>query len=115
EEPGEGYLNLAWRTRDGVEWTHDSEPTSGSVVIPGLESKNFQAADAAVEGSVVYCSTGGSFQRRRCRPVNGAFQRRFDIHAVQSWAFDGELVRGRLFCLDKGRMRLDNLLFGVLI
>jgi signal transduction histidine kinase len=34
---------------------------------------------------------------------------------VQSWPFSGELVRGRIFCLDKSRMRLDDLVLGEVV
>jgi len=36
------------------------------------------------------------------------------MHAIQSWSLDGELIRGRLFSLDKPQ-RLDDLLFGILV
>ena len=34
------------------------------------------------------------------------------MHRVQSWSLDGELIRGRLFALDKPSMRLDDLIVG---
>jgi hypothetical protein len=34
------------------------------------------------------------------------------MHRVQSWSLDGELVRGRLFALDKPSMQLDDLILG---
>jgi signal transduction histidine kinase len=37
------------------------------------------------------------------------------MRSVQSWTLEGELIRGRLFCLDKRQMRLDDLVFGVLV
>ena len=115
EEPGEGYFNLAWQSDGEVMWTHEPEETYGSVVIPGLEGKNFQAGDCADERGIVMHSSPSGFHQRRCRPVNAALQRRFGIRAVQSWSLDGELVRGRLFCLDKRPLRLDHLMFGVLV
>jgi signal transduction histidine kinase len=55
------------------------------------------------------------FGRRRCRPVNEALRARFNMSAVQSWPLDGELVRGRMFCLDRQRMRLDDLVLGEVV
>jgi signal transduction histidine kinase len=115
DEPGEGYLNLASQSGSQVVWTHEPEATYGSVVIPGLEGKNFQANDATDERGAVVHWSGGSYRQRQGRPINAALQRRFEMRAVQSWSLDGELVRGRLFCLDKSNMRLDDLPFGVLV
>jgi signal transduction histidine kinase len=115
DEPGEGYLNLASQSGSQVVWTHEPEATYGSVVIPGLEGKNFQANDATDERGTVVHWSGGSYRQRRGRSINAALQRRFEMRAVQSWSLDGELVRGRLFCLDKSNMRLDDLPFGVLV
>src|SRR5262249_47401431 len=56
-----------------------------------------------------------AFLQRHGRPINAALQARFDIHAAQSWALDGELIRGRLFVLDKHRMRIDDLVFGEVV
>jgi signal transduction histidine kinase len=115
DEPGEGYLNLASQSGSQVVWTHEPEATYGSVVSPGLEGKNFQANDTTDERGTVVHWSGGSYRQRRGRPINAALQRRFEMGAVQSWSLDGELVRGRLFCLDKPNMRLDDLPFGVLV
>src|SRR5262249_16189670 len=115
DEPGEGYVNLAWRSGGDVVWTHEPEGTFGSVVIPGLEGKNFQANDVGDERGTVVHWSGVSFRHRRGRPINAALQRRFGMQRVQSWTLDGELIRGRLFCLDKRNMQLDDLMFGVLV
>jgi signal transduction histidine kinase len=115
DEPGEGHVNLAWRSGDEVVWTHEPEGAFGSVVIPGLEGKNFQANDASAERGTVVHWSGGSFRHRQGRPVNAALQRRFGMQRVQSWTLDGELIRGRLFCLDKRNMQLDDLMFGILV
>jgi signal transduction histidine kinase len=37
------------------------------------------------------------------------------MRAVQSWSLEGELIRGRLFCLDKRQMRLDELILGEIV
>jgi signal transduction histidine kinase len=84
-------------------------------VIPGLEGKNFQAADVAANRGIVTHWSGGAFRQRQGAPLNPELQRRFKMHAVQSWTLEGELVRGRLFCLDKPQMSLDDLVFGILV
>jgi signal transduction histidine kinase len=114
EEPGEGWVNVAWHTQDELMWTHEPEATYGSFVLPGLERNCFQVADASKEARVLLLRETG-FRRRVCRPVNEALRLRFHMSAVQSWPFDGELVRGRMFCLDKVRMRLDDLILGEVV
>ena len=111
EEPGEGWVNVAWQSDGETMWTKEPEATYGAFVLPGLERSSFQTIDASVSGPVSLLRLGG-FRRRDCRPVNEALRARFSMTAVQSWPLDGELVRGRIFCLDKSRMRLDDLILG---
>jgi signal transduction histidine kinase len=112
EEPDEGKINLAWGSGSDVTWATEPEATYGSFVLSGLEQKTFQAADVADERGVVVHWSDGAFRRRVCRPINPALQTRFGMHRVQSWSLDGELIRGRLFALDKQSMRLDDLIVG---
>jgi signal transduction histidine kinase len=112
EEPDEGKINLAWGSGSDVTWATEPEATYGSFVLSGLEQKTFQAADVADERGVVVHWSDGAFRRRVCRPINPALQTRFGMHRVQSWSLDGELIRGRLFALDKQSMRIDDLIVG---
>jgi signal transduction histidine kinase len=112
EDPDEGNISLAWG--DGTKTSVASEPegTYGSFAVSALDRRTFQAVDADDErGSIVHW-TAGSFRQRVGRPVPQALQARFDMRRVQSWSLDGELIRGRLFALDKRHMRLDDLIFG---
>ena len=115
EEPGEGWVNVAWQSQDEVMWTQEPEATYGSFVLPGLEEMSFQVADAANERARVLMLRASGFRRRACRPVNEPLRARFDMHGVQSWPLAGELVRGRIFCLDKQKMRLDDLILGEVV
>ena len=115
EEPGERGINLAWRCDGQVEWAQDSEAAYGPFVLPGLDGKSFQAADAAQDRGRVVALTARGFRRRDCRPINEALRARFDMRAVQSWPLDGELIRGRMFCLNKARMGIDDLVVGELV
>ena len=114
EEPGEGWVNVAWQSQDEVMWTQEPEATYGSFVLPGLEQASFQVSDAAEHGRVLLLRATG-FRRRECRPVNEPLRARFNMGAVQSWPLVGELVRGRMFCLDKPKMRLDDLVLGEVV
>jgi signal transduction histidine kinase len=115
EEPGEGWVNVAWQSQNDVMWTQEPEATYGSFVLPGLEDMSFQVADAARDRGRVLLLRASGFRRRACRPVNESLRARFDMHAVQSWPLPGELVRGRMFCLDKPKMRLDDLILGEVV
>jgi signal transduction histidine kinase len=112
EDPDEGSVNLAWGSSGDVMWASEPEATYGSFVLSGLEGAPFQAADAGSERGVVVYRADGAFRQRVGRPVHPALQARFAMHRVQSWSLDGELVRGRVFALDKPSMRLDDLMFG---
>jgi signal transduction histidine kinase len=116
EEPGEGHVNLAWTTMSGeVELTQEPEGTYASLVAPRLERASFQTLDASRESGRVIYRVAGAFRQIECRPLNEALRTRFDITAVQSWPLEGELIHGRLFCLDKRRMEIDELSVGDLV
>jgi signal transduction histidine kinase len=116
EEPDEETLNLAWLSSGRLLWTHEAEtPPRKPLVSAGLEGKNFQTSDASSDRSVVTIWKAGSFRKRVGRSVDPTLRERFAMRAMQSWMLDGELVRGRLFCLDKNPMRLDGLGFGLLV
>jgi signal transduction histidine kinase len=115
EEPEDGSIQLASGAGMDVSLATEPEATYGSFVISNLERRTFQAKHANDEkGRVVYWSAG-SFRQRIGRPVHQGLQARFNIERVQSWSLDGELVRGRLFALDKRHMRLDDLIFGDIV
>ncbi len=115
EEPDEGEINLAWGSGGDVTWASEPEATYGSFVLSGLEQKTFQATDVGDERGVVMDWSDGAFRKRICRPINPALQTRFGMRRVQSWSLDGELIRGRLFALDKPSMPLDELIFGEVV
>lgn len=115
EESQKEYLNLAWLANGEVVRRRETDVPFDSLVASAYQGKSFFAADAAdATGTVVHLSNN-TFKQRRGLPINGAVQRRFEIHAVRSWALDGEIVRGRLFCLDTRRARVDDLLFGEIV
>jgi signal transduction histidine kinase len=112
EEPDEGGVNLAWGSGGDVTSASEPEATYGSFVMSGLERRTFQAADAGDEQGAVVFWLNGVFRQRVGRPVTPALQTRFGMRRVQSWSLDGELIRGRLFALDKQSMQLDDLILG---
>jgi signal transduction histidine kinase len=115
EEPGEGHTNLASMKDGSITWSREREGTYGSLVSRRYQPSTFQTADAADDRGRVIYRHEGAFRQSQTRPVTEALRVRFDMRAVQSWPLDGELVRGRLFCLDKPQMRLDDLVVGELV
>jgi signal transduction histidine kinase len=116
EERSEGNVNLAWRSATGqIESSQEPEGTYESLVAPRLEQVSFQTLNAAHDASRVLYRSSAGFRQCKCRPLNEALRARFDITAVQSWPLDGELIRGRLFSLDKRRIGIDQLSVGDLV
>jgi signal transduction histidine kinase len=112
EDPDEGSINLAWGAGADVSMAVEPEGTYGSFVVSGLERRTFQTEDASDEKAATAHWSGESFRQRTGRPIHFSLQSRFEIHRVQTWSLDGELIRGRLFALDKRQLRLDDLIFG---
>jgi signal transduction histidine kinase len=108
----EAAVNVAWTADERVMWKEEPSDTYGAVVASTLVGRTFQTSNAASERSRVVVLTRGRFLRRRCRPIDERLRAQFNMRAVQSWPLDGELVRGRIFCLDKPAPSLDELTMG---
>jgi signal transduction histidine kinase len=115
EEPGEAWINVAWSADGAVQWVQEPEATYGSFVLAELEQATFQVSDAANDRARVLLLRNAGFRRRTGRPVHEVLRARFNMRAVQSWPLRGELIRGRMFCLDKPKMRLDDLVLGEVV
>jgi signal transduction histidine kinase len=112
DDPDDARVNVACFDGKEVLWTVETEGTFGSVVAREVHGRSFETNDAAREQAEVIVSTSRGFGRRVCHPVDERLRARFDMRRVESWPLDGELVRGRLFCLDKSGMSLDDLVTG---
>ncbi len=115
EEPEDGSIKLAWGSGTDVAQATEPEARFGSFVVAALEKGTFQTPHASSENAHVIHWSAGSFRQRVGRPINAALQARFDMERVQSWSLDGELIRGRLFALDKRHMTIDDLIFGEVV
>jgi len=114
-EPADGGLNIAWHAKGAAEWVQEAETRYDPLVTAAFERRSFQASDAARDSGRVLVLMPGGFRRRDGSPINEVLRARFDMHAVQSWPLEGELIRGRMFCLDKSRMQIDDLVLGELV
>ena len=115
EDPAVSSVNIAWLSSDDLNWVQEPEGTYGTLVRAPYERAILQATDASIDGGSVVMLTGTGFRYRRDRPINDALRNRFEITAVQSWPLSGELIQGRVFALDKERMRIDDLVMGELV
>lgn len=114
-DPDTDFARLEWLRHGAVHSDDYSDTEYASVVNAGLEGKSFQAADAMAERGLVVVHSAQGFRRRDCRPIDESLRARFDMRAVQSWPIEGELVRGRLFCVNKPKMGIDELVVGELV
>jgi len=115
EDPVESRVNIAWLAHDELRWVQEPEGTYGTLVRPPYERAIIQATDASIDEGSVVALTDGGFRYRRDRPLNEVLRARFNMTAVQAWPLSGELIQGRLFALDKERMRIDDLVMGELV
>ena len=115
EDPVESRVNIAWLAHDELRWVQEPEGTYGTLVRPPYERAIIQASDASIDEGSVVALTDGGFRYRRDRPLNEVLRARFNMTAVQAWPLSGELIQGRLFALDKERMRIDDLVIGELV
>ena len=115
EDPIESRVNIAWLAYDELRWVQEPEGTYGTLVRPPYERAIIQASDASIDEGSVVALTDGRFRYRRDRPLNEVLRARFNMTAVQAWPLSGELIQGRLFALDKERMRIDDLVMGELV
>ncbi|NOT25184.1 MAG: hypothetical protein HOP16_03680 [Acidobacteria bacterium] len=115
DEAGEGNIKLAWLKEGEIKLGEGSRAEYDPLVLPSLDGKSFQASDASRDQGLVVIHSARGFRRRDCRPINEALRARFQIRAVQSWPLEGELVRGRMFSVNKVRMGIDDLVVGELI
>jgi signal transduction histidine kinase len=111
DDPESGHLNLGLYAAGKLVWVQEPEAAYAGLVLPSLDGRAFQTPDARGVRRMITLTPRG-FLRRECEPVDDRLRARFSMRAVQSWPLDGEIVRGRLFCLDKRRMSIDDLLVG---
>ena len=101
DDPDDARVNVACFDGQEVLWTVETEGTFGSVVAREVHGRSFETNDAAREQAEVIVSTPRGFGRRVCHPVDERLRSRFDMRRIESWPLDGELVRGRVFCLEE--------------
>ena len=115
QQRDEDYLNVAWSGETGLEWIKESKSSFEPLVAGQLDGTSFLAKDAANPAGRVDFWHKGRFRELSGGPINDALRTRFDIHAVQSSRLEGGVIDGRVFWLDRRRMRIDDLIVGDLV
>jgi signal transduction histidine kinase len=113
--PEDEFLNIAWRGEGGIEWLREPTISYAPLVIKSLDRLSFLTRDVTDPGGHVDFWSGGQFRHINRAPINQALTTRFAMRMVQSSALDGDVVRGRLFWLDRRKMRVDDLVVSDLV
>jgi signal transduction histidine kinase len=113
--PEEEFLNVAWRGDGAIEWLREPTISYNPLVIPSLDRLTFQAKDVTDPAGHVDLWSAGRFGQVNRAPINEAITTRFAMRSVQSSRLDGDVVQGRLFWLDRRRMRVDDLVVSDLV
>lgn len=111
----EDVVNGAWSGEGGIQWIREPRTAFEPMVPVPLRNASFQARDASDSAGRVDYWQGGRFRALNTAPVHESLRQRFRMHAVQSARFDGGVVEGRLFWLDRRRMQIDDLVVGDLV
>jgi signal transduction histidine kinase len=113
--PEDEFLNVVCRGDRGLEWLREPAISYTPLAIPSLDGLSFQARDVTDPDGHVDFWSSGQFRHANRVPINQALITQFGMREVQSSALDGDVVHGRLFWLDRRRMRIDDLVVGDLV
>jgi signal transduction histidine kinase len=114
-ESEEPWVEVA--TWDGSQfmWRHEPPGTFGTMVAEPLREHSFLCPEAARPTSRVVYAQHQRLRWWKGEPLDRALRERFDVRTVASWPVREEGVHGRLFCLDKGDMSVEDLVYGDLL
>lgn len=115
DDPDEPWVHIALYAAGGVELWRDPPAEAGAVVAHALEEDDFLCPDAGARAPVVLHTFTHGLGRWHGIPLASQFRERFDIGPVLSWRLVGDVVSGRLLCLDKRRANSDDLVLGTIV
>lgn len=85
------------------------------VTAAALRGRSFICLDAARPNAPVVHTEQGRLQRWRGAPLDPLLRERFVIRSVASWPFSEDGLQGRLFCLDRNDITVEDLLYGEIL
>ena len=115
EEPEEPWFHLASWSRGEFRWNRQPLGAYEPVVAEPLSGTDFLCLDARAAAPTCLHTSAAGLRRRREVPLHPDLQARFNIGSVLSLRLQGEVVKGRLFCLDIPGLTADDLALGEVV
>lgn len=115
EEPEEPWFHLASWSRGEFQWNRQPPGTYEPLVAEPLSGADFVCLDARAPIPTCLHTSPTGLQGRQGPPLHRELQARFAIGPVLSLRLQGQVVKGRLFCLDKPGMTADDLVLGEIV
>jgi signal transduction histidine kinase len=115
EEKEEPWIYFASWSHNDFQYTHEPPDIFESLVAEPLQGNNFLCLNTRVSVPTVLHTSPSGLQSWHSKPLNSAFQERFDVNAVISLSMEGVGLKGRLFVLDKKGMTTDDLVLGGIV
>lgn len=112
EEPEEPWLHLASWSHGEFEWNRQPPGTWEPLVAEPLGGADFLCLDARAVAPAYLRPSSPGLERGPGPLLHQDLQARYAIGPVLSLRLQGQVVRGRLFCLDRTGMTADDLVFG---
>ena len=112
EEPEEPWFHLASWSRGEFQWNRQPPGAYEPLVAGPLVGADFLCPDAGAAHPTSLHTTSAGLHRVQGPPLHPGLQTQFAIGAVLSLRLQGQIVKGRLFCLDKSGQTVDDLLLG---
>ena len=114
-ESEEPWVDVATWNGSQFTWRHEPPGTFGTLVAEPLRECSFISPDVTRRSSRVVYADRNRLKWWQGEPLDAALRERFEIHSVASWPVREEGVHGRLFCLDKEDISVEDLVYGDLI
>jgi signal transduction histidine kinase len=114
-ESEEPWVDVALWSHSKFAWRHEPPGTFGTLVADPLRDHSFICPDASRRAARVVYAERQRVQWWRGAPLDSSLRERFEVRAVASWPVREEGVHGRLFCLDKEEITVEDLVYGDLL
>jgi signal transduction histidine kinase len=115
EEPEEPWFHLASWSQGELRWNRQPLGTYEPLVAEPLNGTDFLCPDARAAVPVCLHMSSSGLVRKEVPPLHPELQARFAIGPVLSLRLQGQVVKGRLFCLDKSGRTADDLALGEIV
>ncbi|HXE80780.1 MAG TPA: histidine kinase [Vicinamibacterales bacterium] len=112
EEP---WIEVVYWDRGRFSTARERPGAFHEITAAALRGRSFICLDAARPNAPVVYVEQQRLHRCRGAPLDSAFRERFIIRSVASWPFEEQGLKGRLFCLDKADITVEDLLYGEIL